>query len=351
MKKITLLLALSICYFSLIAQSVALNYTVTVSGSNQLFPVASNSSFSVSFQCSPSKKIIKKEYCFSTNDNLFYEHNDKTNYSMLNFDYIKFRITTEDTATSSEADAKNKTNPKNKDTETDANTKTEVSVISFVTEQNYPGDTLRTANFFVGSFVKSIAGNNIPENELLDLFVKLNYGKNKRTFSFIGAEAGVGALNKNSTANNGVFRINEATANLNYAFYDNIFKPTNGSETRLTRTAFLGAGLKVFNTQPYLGAHIGITEINGPLFGSYFMAGYYVAPYKLDSTGVNPYRNNFYVEATFNAFGEHVPSFLKSIRLKFAMMLPMGNKDENPTNASVLSRLAVEVPLGHAYRF
>jgi hypothetical protein len=218
---------------------------------------------------------------------------------------------------------------------------------------------------------------------LLDLFLKLNYGKQKRFFSLIGADAGIGS-NRDSSET-GLFRINEAVANFNYAFYGGkTYKPiklrnAKGNIARadtlalndslkianvkrfdaLKRTAFVGGGLKIFNSTPYVGLHFGSIEINGALFGSYIMAGYYYSPYlqvvtSKDSLQFQNYRNNIYLEAGINAFGSKVPSILRTLKLKFGLMLPVkgGKKDDiKPGAKDVISRLAIEVPLGTVFRF
>ena len=243
-------------------------------------------------------------------------------------------------------------------------------------------DSLRNSNLLIGALIKSLAGAR-PQDELLDLFLKLNYGKQKRFFSLIGADAGIGS-NRDSSET-GLFRINEAVANFNYAFYggktykpiklrnakDNIaragtlalndsLKTANVKKfDALKRTAFVGGGLKIFNSTPYLGLHFGSMEINGALFGSYIMAGYYYSPYlqvvtSKDSLQFQTYRNNIYLEAGINAFGSKVPSILRTLKLKFGLMLPVkGNKkdDIKPEAKDVISRLAIEVPLGTVFRF
>lgn len=236
-------------------------------------------------------------------------------------------------------------------------------------------DSLQNSDFFVGSLIKSLAGAR-PVDEFIDLFIKISYGQQKRTFSLFGADAGLGSNRDSSSGTTGLFRINEAMANVNYAVY---LRPPHlaAKGARLTlsqkrenlrsfdslyRTGFIGAGLKIFSSNPYIGVHGGITEINGPLFGSYLMAGYYYSPYlkkviTRDSSNFQTYRHNVYFEAGINAFGSKVPSVLRTMRLKFGMMLPIGYKQKgrgdiiHPESKDVISRLAVEVPIGSVFRF
>ncbi len=281
--------------------------------------------------------------------------------------------------------------------------------LKFVKEQSEGDTTLKTPNFLVISFIKSIAGSEIRD-ELLDLFVKVNYGKNKRTFSMFGADAGINASPSDSA--NSLLRLNEAIANINFTIIRNkyarykrdsaVYKVNSAKYPTITdrdllidtgktnwtdrekkrykryldstdnidmlkRVAFFGGGLKVFYSNPYFGGHIGIIEVNSKLMGSYFFMGYYYSPYvtHVDSTqngsiaSKTPrnYRHNLYFEAGFNAFGDGVPLVLKSIRFKFGLMLPFaytrnGKGDSNkPLSSDVLYRLAVEVPIGGAFRF
>ncbi len=243
-------------------------------------------------------------------------------------------------------------------------------------------DTSRNTNLLIGSLIKSLAGAR-PQDELIDLFIKLNYGKQKRFFSLLGADAGIGS-NKDTSTSSGLFRINEAIANFNYAFYNGrkfkLLKLHNRNDNKargdtirlndslkienlkrfddLKRTAFLGAGLKIFGSIPYVGAHFGSIEINGPLYGSYILVGYYRSPYletttSKDSITYQSFRNNIYLEAALNAFGSKVPSVLKTIKVKFGLMFPIKGKSDidKPGTKDIISRLAIEVPLGSIFRF
>ena len=354
-----------------------------------------NESFKVMFNVDTSLYVLNSsEVAFDNNVDDWFPHIATKVYQMKGHDFIVFRITT----TKKQAkDAAAETTEK-----TTAETK--VFTVKFLSNAAIIGaDSLHNSNLFVASFVKSIAGNSIPDNELLDLFFKMNFGKTKRFFSLMGVEAGLASVSKDS--NRTPFRINEAMVSLNYAFFGAKYKArksiesyrlkkiindttkSSGSDSikfiakntlkiiekgfedknmkfwddTLKRTAFIGAGLKVFNAQAYIGGHIGVMEINGPLLGSYLLAGFYVTPYNTDSTlenarkagGINTFRNNVYIEAAISAFGKNAPNFLKTIRLKFGVMLPMGKNMEGktPNSGDVLSRLAVEVPLGGVFKF
>jgi hypothetical protein len=259
-------------------------------------------------------------------------------------------------------------------------------------------DVIQNSNLLIAALIKSLAGAR-PQDELVDFFLKLNYTREKKWFSLLGADAGIGS-NKDTTESDatGLFRINEAIANFNYAFYNRkLFKPKladslvsrrqAGSNLtpamqklvfraekmkiidslkkenvkqfdKLKRTGFVGGGLKIFGSIPYVGGHVGSIEINGPLFGSYIFAGYYYAPYKQtvvskDSLVYTSFHNNIYLEAALNAFGSSVPSVLKTLKVKFGIMFPIkGNeKDMSPGTKDIISRLSIEIPFGTPFRF
>ncbi len=421
---------LSILYanWAVAQNGVTPNFTINLNdevGTTQQKHLDPGESFKVAFNPGTTDSISKIEVAFDINPDDWFAYDASKTYQMKGHQFIKFKITCSKKQTIQEKSTE-KTEPK-------------IYTVTFFANATIMGDdTLHNSNFFVGSFVKSIAGNTIPNNELLDLFLKLNFGKSKRFFSLMGVEAGLSAVTKGT--NSEPFRINEAMVNMNWAFFggggkfnsniyndkqniklikknigkmedhlkvekekieknndrikeiekaieaknkqllDAILKNANANNITesnlddyaikrqkikywndtLTRTGFLGAGLKMYNAQSYIGAHFGVMEINGPLLGSYFMAGFYVTPYNTDSTltaarnvGVNTFRNNIYVEAAINAFGKNVPNFLKTIRLKFGVMMPIGkNVDGKVSNSGdVLSRLAIEVPLGGVFKF
>jgi hypothetical protein len=210
----------------------------------------------------------------------------------------------------------------------------------------------KKSNFLLVSFVKSISGTT-AQSELLDVFVKVNLtgrdklGQDKPLwFSMIGADAGL----LSDTAGHKGLPLNEAILNVNCVL--------NGIKDNTTRVGFAGAGFKQFYGTGYFGAHVGIMEVGSLLKSSYIFAGYYYSPYvskvRTADTATLPvfYRNNLYIEAAFNAFGDNVPKALQSIRLKFGLMMPMAVNDQVlPVSKFFNYRLAVEVPIGGALKF
>lgn len=295
--------------------------------------------------------------------------------------------------------------------------------LHFIPEATGGDTSIKTPSFLVVSFIKTLAGSEVRD-ELIDIFLKINYGRRKRTFSMFGVDAGINASNNSNDTtikrSTSLLRLNEAMVNFNTVlftqklYYKNqiirdinreriyVYADTGTSKKeaeeslrlypysrkdwkkkdrinyrehirdsasvdKLKRVAYMGAGLKVFYQNPYVGGHFGIMEMNSVLMGSYFMVGYYYAPYirRVDSTlnanvtnGIpRNYRHNIYMEAGLNAFGDGVPNILKSIRFKFGYMLPLSVKrgdkgdTEKPFGSDALYRLAVEVPIGGVFKF
>lgn len=215
-------------------------------------------------------------------------------------------------------------------------------------------DTFKNSSFVAFSLIKTIAGS-VPQDELLDIFMKINYGRNNRFFSLVGADAGI--VSSKDTAQH-VFKLNEAIANFNVAFY-----LKNFDQKLLKRTGFFGGGLKVFNSQAYVGAHLGSIEINSRLLGSYLLFGYYYSPFihgvKIyEPASASQFRHNVYVEAALNAFGDNVPTLVKAIRFKFGLLLPIAASGPgqtgdtiSPFSKDISYRLAIEAPLGGLLKF
>ncbi len=226
----------------------------------------------------------------------------------------------------------------------------------WLNEEGTPNTGAKTSNLLVGSFIKTISGSS-AQSELLDLFIKINLtsksglDNGKRLwFGMWGVDAGLLADSSRKTG----LPLNEAMLSLNMVFS----KMDNNS----SRVGFIGGGFKQFFGDAYLGGHIGILGVGGMLRDSYILTGFYYSPwlkkvdahqYQNDSSTSTKYRNNIYFEAAFNAFSEIAPKPLQLMRLKFGLMLPVsGLRDADlPTNKDFLYRLAVEIPIGGAYRW
>lgn len=89
------------------------------------------------------------------------------------------------------------------------------AMLKFVNESSEGDTTVKTPNFLAVSFIKSIAGTEVRD-ELMDIFIKINYGDKKRFFSMFGADAGI---NSKDSGSNSLMRLNEAVANMNYTIF------------------------------------------------------------------------------------------------------------------------------------
>jgi hypothetical protein len=208
----------------------------------------------------------------------------------------------------------------------------------------------KLSSYALISLVKSISGRTAA-SDLFDAFFKTNIvSKEKfaRTHHISFVMIGVDASLDTSTL---PIRLNEATVLGNFGV-----NPVHPATNVLW---FFGGGLKVFNYNAFLGGHTGMELLSGTFKESYILAGWYYSPWlggvKPTSTDTT-YRNNIYLEAAINAFGDNVPKTWQSLRLKFGFMLPMAfGRTKNgvligdtvpPTKNDFVYRLAIEVPLG-----
>lgn len=215
--------------------------------------------------------------------------------------------------------------------------------ISITTESEYKPN----ANFIFLSAIRSVAGQ-AQTNEFFDLNLKFNYLG--RWFTLFGLDLSL------SPADSGQLRINEGLVTVN-CFWNTENTLFDGS---LSRAFFMGAGAKIFNQEPYLGVHVGSLEINGPLFSSYALIGYYVNAYGGYATIPNNqdainFRNNIYSEFTL-AFDnkKNVVGILSDIRIKLGMMFPFTNNSKDivkPGSKDIQYRLVLEVPIGGIFKF
>lgn len=215
--------------------------------------------------------------------------------------------------------------------------------INITTEREYKPN----ANFIFLSAIRSVAGE-AQTNEFFDLNLKFNYLG--RLFTLFGLDLSL------SPADSGQLRINEGLVTIN-CFWNTGKSLSNGS---LTRAFFGGVGAKIFNQQPYLGGHVGSLEINGPLFSSYALVGYYVNAYGGYATVPSEeeavtFRNNIYSEFTL-AFDnkKNVVGILSDIRIKLGMMFPFTNSSKDivkTASKDIQYRLVLEVPIGGIFKF
>lgn len=193
------------------------------------------------------------------------------------------------------------------------------------------------SSFFLVSVIKSIAGV-APELEFFDVTIKFNYGSDY--FSQASADF---ALSNRST--DSVTSSQRSIAEAGLSFNRVCWKPES------TRTLFIGAHAKIFNTLPYVGILLGSMETDGELLSSYLTVSYLyriarVVPEKSFIEN-NSFRSNVFFE--FALHSEKL-EFLKYLRIKGGILLPLG-EDPNNTINSIVSRITIEVPLGGIRKF
>ncbi len=215
-------------------------------------------------------------------------------------------------------------------------------LISISTEDTYRPNS----SFIFISAIRSVAGEAQP-NEFFDLNLKFNYLK--RMFTLFGLDLQL------APADSGQVRITEGMLTANW-FVNSQQMLRSGD---INRAFFLGGGLKIFNQYPYMGVHCGSIEINGPLFTSYGLVGFYRNAYAGYATqaldGPVNFRNNVYAEFAL-AFDnkKSIAAILSDIRIKLGMLFPFTDSDNDTVKTQakdVQYRLVLEVPIGGIYKF
>jgi hypothetical protein len=114
------------------------------------------------------------------------------------------------------------------------------------------------------------------------------------------------------------------------------------------RQMYTGAQLKVFNTVPYYGLHLGGTELGGSAFqGSMLSFGYLHRWFSDPLVVVN---NDTAEVARHNAnvdffIRSSIVEFFKVITIRGSVLLPMHGRGR------IASRIAIAVPVGGVYTF
>lgn len=200
----------------------------------------------------------------------------------------------------------------------------------------YDADRVFDRSYVVISAIKSIAGR-IPSDEFFDVRFRYRYHRNV----FALANIDVALSNRGTdTVRSNQQALTEAAVSLNWS-------PL--SATRLTpvteereRSLFFGVQLRVFNTLPYWGSHLGSVEHAGsPFTGSSATIG--VLHRMADTLGV--VGGDTLVSQPWNLFADFfltsssIP-FFKALNLRGGILLPLkgGRKLD--------SRIVVSVPVG-----
>ncbi len=198
------------------------------------------------------------------------------------------------------------------------------------------------SNFFLISGIKSISGT-IPDHEFFDLHAKFQFGRDVFALaSFDIALTNVGSDSANSKSE----KLTEASVFISYVI----------TELDKRKRAFFAGGLiKIFDTVPYYGLHIGSIENRGSLFTSYFVLGLMHRFYSLKNEdtldkSTKEHNSNIYVE--FSLYSKDAP-FVNNLRIKGGVMLPTPflNDDSDPTLEDIKTRIVLEIPIGDVFKF
>ncbi|MBI4420625.1 MAG: hypothetical protein HY560_07350 [Gemmatimonadetes bacterium] len=196
-----------------------------------------------------------------------------------------------------------------------------------------PGRDLNRS-YVVVSAIKSIAGR-VPEAEFFDARFRFRYGPT--LFALAGFDVSL-ANRSTDTVRSSQELLTEAHITLNGSLYTS----KDSTTSRPERSLFGGAQLRVFNTLPYWGFHMGSVEHAGSAFeGSTFTLGLLfrlsadttvVDTEKLIAEKVNVF-TDFFLRST-------VIPFFQTLNLRGGVLLPLSGERR------VSSRIAVSVPIG-----
>ncbi len=196
-------------------------------------------------------------------------------------------------------------------------------------------------NFVVISAIKTISGV-APRNEFFDLRFRFRLGD----FGHILANTDV-ALSSRGTdsVSSTQDRLSEAAVLLN----GNLHFVQDYSSDVPQRVLFGGAQLKVFNTIPYYGVHIGGTELAGSAFQGSSLSIAYLQRWFGDTLAVvngdsiHTAKHNLGVDFFVRS---SLVEFFKVLTIRGSVLMPFRSK-----NAGIATRIAVAVPIGDVYRF
>jgi len=195
-------------------------------------------------------------------------------------------------------------------------------------------------NLLIISAIHSVAGTQVPTNELFDLRFRfrLPWGMS----SLISADIPFQRKDKSDSTDvkSTVRDVLDALYMLNYDSPVRLKDPVTDA---LERLLFGGGQLRILAGVPYGGAQLGSIEMGSSLFfGSMASVGFItplsMTPVKLKGGGaVFPVRSNIVVDAFLRSSGLDFMKFL-NLRASFLVPLNRGRK--------VQSRLAIAVPIG-----
>lgn len=195
-------------------------------------------------------------------------------------------------------------------------------------------------NYVAISAIKTISGVT-PQNEFFDLRFRFRLHDDYHLLAATDlalSNRGTDSVTSSSK------RLTEATLLLNRNIY---FARAIGTDVP-QRLLYAGGGLKVFNTIPYYGPHIGGIEMGGsPFQGSSLTVGYYQRLFSdtttvVDSDTLSLARSNIGIDFYLRS---STLEFFKILTIRGTVFLPM------VAHGQVSSRIAVAVPVGDIHVF
>jgi hypothetical protein len=207
----------------------------------------------------------------------------------------------------------------------------------------YNADWAYNRNFAVISAIKSIGGDVTPQNEFFDVRLRFRFFRNwdaviQSDLSIVRrTDADTDSLHSNTK------RLVDASALLNYIplrFTDLL---TNVPE----RNLFVGPQVRIFNTVPFFGFHIGELELaksllNGSMFTAAFLVPLQQMPVKVDEEVFRPAPTNVMLDAFIRSSGI---DFLKYLNVRGSVLIPF-QRGRRP-----ISRIVLAVPVGNLIPF
>jgi hypothetical protein len=188
------------------------------------------------------------------------------------------------------------------------------------------------------SAIKSIAGVR-PDNEFFDIRFRFRMGE---ALSLLACSDIALANRESDTLRSSQSRLTEATFQPSMQMFTDLDPQTSIPQ----RQVFWGGTVKVFNTVPYYGVHIGGIELGGsPFVGSSFSIAH-VWPFEysdivIDGNRVKPMNS---LVADFFVRSEMI-DFFRVLTIRGSVLLPI-----NDANA-LESRIAVAIPVGGVFKF
>lgn len=199
----------------------------------------------------------------------------------------------------------------------------------------YDPDRSTNRSYVVISAIKSVAGL-VPADEFFDLRFRFRF--TDAFFSMASVDIALTGRGTDTVKSNQTL-LTEAAASVDWGFYTRRTQITDESE----RTLFVGAQLRVFNTLPYFGGHLGFIEHAGSVFsGSMFSLG---IVHRMSDT-LNVVQGDTLTAAPWNLMGDFFIrsskiDFFKVLNLRGGILLPL-----RQFNQKLQSRITVAIPIG-----